>query len=604
MTDSRTMTTGDGERVGEVVDDRYRLEAYLGGGGMGEVYRAEHKMMHKTVAVKILRPAIAGDDSIVERFRREAEAAAHLDHPNICSATDFGESEDGDLYLVMEFVSGENLRDLIDRKGELPLETILAVADGVAAGLEKAHQLDIVHRDIKPDNVMLVDDPASNVGVKVLDFGVAHVELGDNTPSLTKTGAVFGTPSCMAPEQAAGDEVDHRADLYGLGAVLYEMATGREMFDVDDPSQLMSKQIMETPSPPSEVRRTDRLPPALEQLIMRLLAKEPDARPQSAPEVRRELDAIAGGNSREEESAGPPRGSLARRFSDTLQGLSVDLVKDKTANNPLQLLAIIVLGGLTLSFVVLLAAVLYFSGGEDPAEVRASLAKQRDAFAERREVASTIEALESGRPGSALEKFEALKEESKGEPNPHLEYYLGRARADVGKWSGSIASYQRAVEHDDRYLYDEELVEDVVDAFVSRKEERHEMGRDFLRRFVDYHAISSKLGTLAWQADSGRARDRAYEVLEETGALGDLEEWQRLSVKLRRADNCDDYEKYISALVEHGDPRGIGILEIYQAKKRTGCGPRFLKFKDCYKCIRDDLDDAIEVLEKSEDDES
>ena len=207
--------------VGTIVSERYRIERVLGEGGMGAVYLAEHVLMHKRLAVKVLHPEMIGLPDVVRRFEREALAASHIDHPNVAAATDFGKLEDGSFFLVLEYVEGKNLYDVLS-DGPLPAERALRVAHQIASALARAHALGIVHRDLKPENVMLVERDGDPDFVKVLDFGIAKVSAAPSSPrpgrtasgpSITRAGAVFGTPEYMAPEQALGHEVDARADL-------------------------------------------------------------------------------------------------------------------------------------------------------------------------------------------------------------------------------------------------------------------------------------------------------------------------------------------------------------------------------------------------------
>ncbi len=227
--------------VGRVVSERYRIEALIGEGGMGAVYLAEHVLMRKRLAVKVLHAEMTRMPEMVARFEREAMAAAHIEHPNVAAATDFGKLENGAFFLVLEYVEGTNLRDLIER-GPLEIRRALHIAHQMASALARAHALGIVHRDLKPENVMLVLRDGDADFVKVLDFGIAKVPVGDlgRTSSnkdgaqvLTQLGMVYGTPEYMAPEQALGQEVDLRADLYALGVILFEMLSGVRPFDAD-----------------------------------------------------------------------------------------------------------------------------------------------------------------------------------------------------------------------------------------------------------------------------------------------------------------------------------------------------------------------------------
>lgn len=274
--------------VGTTLAGRYRIDEEIGSGGMGTVYRAEHVHMKKALAIKVLHREMAAVEEVVARFEREAIAAARIEHPNVAKATDFGRLEDGSLYLVMEFVAGRDLSTLL-AEGPLPVQRALYIAEQIASAMEAAHAAGVVHRDLKPENVLLVERDGDPDCVKVLDFGIAKVQLGESGPpsQLTRIGSVFGTPEYMSPEQAAGAGVDHRTDLYSLGIILYQMLAGRPPFESGDIVSLITAQ-MTAPPPPLP----DSVPERVRALLGRLLEKEPDARPQSATELLGELDAI------------------------------------------------------------------------------------------------------------------------------------------------------------------------------------------------------------------------------------------------------------------------------------------------------------------------
>jgi serine/threonine-protein kinase len=267
---------------------------------MGAVYQAEHTLMRKRMAIKVLHPEMTRLPEVVTRFEREAMAAAHIDHPNVVSATDFGKLEDGSFFLALEFVEGKSLRELI-ALGRLELGRALHIARQIGSALARAHQLKIVHRDLKPENVMLVEREGDPDFVKVLDFGIAKVQIGELTagdvsqagpgqPVLTQAGMVYGTPEYMAPEQALGQPVDARADLYALGCMMYEMLCGVRPFDAQSKVALLGMQVT-APVPTMATKAPDaNIPPEVEALVKHLLAKEAADRVGDAREV---IDAIS-----------------------------------------------------------------------------------------------------------------------------------------------------------------------------------------------------------------------------------------------------------------------------------------------------------------------
>jgi serine/threonine-protein kinase len=270
--------------IDTLFDGRYRIVRKLGAGGMADVYLAEDQELGRRVAIKILNGRHANDDQFIERFRREAKNAAALNHPNIVSIYDRGNAEDT-YYIAMEYLDGRTLKELIVGHGQAPVRVAVEYARQILSALRFAHRHGIVHRDIKPHNV-LVDREGR---VKVTDFGIARA----GTSQMTETGSIVGTAQYLSPEQARGGEVDQRSDLYSLGVVLYELVTGKTPFEGDTPVEIAMKHLSNTPQTPSELRSD--IPPELDMVIMRALAKDPDERYQSADEMEADLDRVARG---------------------------------------------------------------------------------------------------------------------------------------------------------------------------------------------------------------------------------------------------------------------------------------------------------------------
>ena len=265
---------------------RYELTHLIARGGMAQVYRAMDRQLERPVALKVLFPELSVDRTFVERFRREAQAAANLSHPNIVPVFDWGE-DDGSYFIVMEYVEGRPLSAVLRDPQPMPPRQIATIGAGVAAALAFAHRHGVVHRDVKPGNVLITPDG----DVKVTDFGIARAM--NTEESLTQTGAVMGTAAYFSPEQAEGKGVDSRSDIYSLGVVLYEMAVGRPPFTGDSPVAVASKHVRDMPVLPREANPT--VPPALEAVIMKAMAKNPDDRYGSAEELRADLLRFADG---------------------------------------------------------------------------------------------------------------------------------------------------------------------------------------------------------------------------------------------------------------------------------------------------------------------
>ncbi len=276
-------TSGEGPPR-RVVAGRYVLRGLLGQGGMADVELAYDEVLDRQVAVKMLHERYAGDASFIDRFRREAQSAAALNHPNVVGIYDTG-TDRGRPFIVMEYIAGRSLRDVLRREGVLP-NRAAEIAAEAAAALHFAHERGIVHRDIKPANIMISDDGR----VKVTDFGIARAV---NAESVTQTAAVFGTAAYVAPEQAQGQAVDGRTDIYALGCVLYEMLTGRQPFTGDSPVTLAYKHVSEDPVPPSQVNPD--VSPAMEAVVLKAMAKAPAQRYQSAKEFEHDLRRVVAG---------------------------------------------------------------------------------------------------------------------------------------------------------------------------------------------------------------------------------------------------------------------------------------------------------------------
>ena len=278
----------------------YQLGELLGRGGMGEVYKASHRMLARPAAIKLIRPEMLGGDDpavaarAIARFRREAEAAAHLRSSHTVDLYDFGVTEDQTLYLVMELLDGMDLESLVRQHGPLPAARVIHVLRQVCDSLEEAHARGLVHRDIKPANIHLGRVGCREDFVKVLDLGlVKSTSLGAEPSLATIEGVIMGTPAYMAPEMALGEDVDARADLYALGCVAYYLLTGEQVFTGDTPLKVITQHLQAVPVPPS-ARTELPIPAALEHLVLACLAKKPQDRPQTARQLARSLDAIEG----------------------------------------------------------------------------------------------------------------------------------------------------------------------------------------------------------------------------------------------------------------------------------------------------------------------
>jgi serine/threonine-protein kinase len=335
--------------VGELIADRYELEELVGTGGMSSVYRANDRLLERDVALKVLHDRFTVDGDYVERFRREARAVAQLSHPNIVTVIDRGE-QDGRQFIVFEYVDGENLKTLIEREGPLPEREAIELALQIARALGFAHEHGLVHRDVKPQNVLLNGD----AGAKVTDFGIARSL--DVQGGLTQTGTVMGTSDYIAPEQARGRQVDAQSDVYSLGAVLYELLTGDVPFPGDNFVAVAMRHINEPP--PSVRERRPELSPRLDAAVRRAMAKDPEERFGSMDELCAELSACLG-----------PETAMSGAETMVVPGRRPPRLRRRAARPPREGLSvwplILLLAGLAL-LALILAAIFTFTGpGEE-----------------------------------------------------------------------------------------------------------------------------------------------------------------------------------------------------------------------------------------------
>lgn len=287
--------SSENEMLGRTLAGRYQVEGVLGRGTMGVVYSCRHLVLERSVAIKVLKPDMAQEEEVLQRFMIEAKAASSIGSKHIVDILDFGRLADGSSYLVMEQLRGQTLGDLLSASPLLPAPIVLSIARQIAEGLEAAHAAGVVHRDLKPDNIFLTETKPDEYFVTILDFGIAKVQASQN--KLTQQGTLVGTPHYMSPEQATACSADHRSDIYSLGVMLFELATGDVPFDGESPVSVLTQHVHDKPPDVAAALPTGReLPKGLFGVIKKCLAKRPDRRYQTMKELRADLESLISGS--------------------------------------------------------------------------------------------------------------------------------------------------------------------------------------------------------------------------------------------------------------------------------------------------------------------
>ncbi|HEX4447054.1 MAG TPA: serine/threonine-protein kinase, partial [Polyangiaceae bacterium] len=637
--------------VGMTLSGRYLIERLIGEGGMGAVYQAEHTHMRKRLAVKVLHPEMSHLSEVVARFEREAMAAAHIDHPNVAAATDFGKLEDGSFFLVLEYVEGRSLRDAI-AEGRLELGRALHIVRQIASALGRAHALGIVHRDLKPENVMLVtkeDDPDF---VKVLDFGIAKVPVGElggvsKQPGqvLTQLGMVYGTPEYMAPEQALGQPVDARADLYALGAMAFEMIAGVRPYEHVSKVTLLGMHVT-APIP----RMNDRgpgsdVPEAIESIVHRLLEKEATARYADAKELIDVIDvaamdlfaagriaepasqplsraqnalptsmrqrAVSGANSAlalgptglaqpPVQLLGQPRGRLASLVGASLNQALKSAPPWMTPRRVTVaaaalgvLLLVVIFGAATSRSDSAAPGAPIASGGGDGQPAPKVVDTQTDEL-----VAGAQTKIDKGDFATAIDTLAGVEKAGVEKAADRADVHQLLERAYTGVRNGKDAMREAGLwlAADPGAAADTKLEEDVRNAALFK--DAQDDAFDLLESKMGPRGIDI-LYDIAF-GNSGRqypqAAARARHSLDSDDVRGRASAALAVLLDFRDAKTCDAKRGLLDRAGEHGDSRLLLILQPYLQTR--GCG--FLSRSDCYPCMHKDsaLRDAMGAIEE------
>jgi len=352
----------DGDLTGRLLNNRYQIEAKIGEGGFGAVYRAKQTQMGRTVALKVLHARMAKDQQVIGRFKREAQASSALRAPHTVQVYDFDQSPEGIMYLSMEMLQGKSLHSVLKDDGPIEPVRMARVMDGIADSLGEAHGQGIVHRDIKPENIYLEPRPTPDF-VKVLDFGIAKIVSGDGLqssgPALTAAGQTLGTLEYMSPEQLMGAQLDGRSDLYALGILSYEMMVGALPFPSKTPGEMITAHLKTVPPPPSRMKPEAKIPPLMDQIVLKLLEKSRDKRYKDTDELRADLARVAAGEQGSASAnlaAAQPAPVAARPAPVQRERSETERVDTHGSNAPAK-------GGLSANLIVLIVGVVIAVGG-------------------------------------------------------------------------------------------------------------------------------------------------------------------------------------------------------------------------------------------------
>ena len=574
--------TGGELQIGDVLDARYRITGLLGSGGMGSVYRAEHVAIRRPVAIKVLHPDFAGDPDHSRRFQREAFVTGRADHANCVTVSDFGPLEGGGYYLVMELVEGVGLADLLARAERLPARRALRIARHILRGLGHAHAAGVVHRDVKPNNIILVQQGDDPDFAKLLDFGIAKLVegiapatsgragagAGAIDQQITRIGTTVGTPTYVAPEQAVGGAVDPRSDLYSLSIVLYEMIAGRPPFRAEETVKLLAMHLSSPVPAMAELVPGLAVSPEVEQLIGEGLAKEPGGRPASADASGAAIDSLF-----ERDVVDPPPPGLtgsavaipvvapaAARAASRASAAWRPLVASRRA----RAIALAAAGALALVAVILTAT---RGSGARPEPTRLPSL-------------SPLAPAAQSAPDTTAEDARA-------------ELSLARQRSAERRPLEALEAYRRAVALDASLAGDADMKKE-AEAALGARDGDVALAAVQLVGDLDGDWARDQLVELASRDRRNAVRQKARALAEKRGAGDRIDRMSSYVLDLLQGKTCEERAEAVPRLRELGDKRAIPALE--RARKRRSGG--FLGFggRMINGCMRVELDEAIAFL--------
>lgn len=586
-------------RVGEVLDSRYRITGVLGSGGMGFVYLAEHVSIKRPLALKLLHREVGEIDEVTKRFEREAFAIGRVDHPNCVNVSDFGKLSDGTFYMVLELLDGVLLSDLLERDERLDWKRVLHIGRHILSALDYAHGAGIIHRDVKPENVILVENDDDPDFAKILDFGIAKLhddganKDDDTSPlgsdaKLTQHGVTIGTPTYIAPEQAYAQSVDGRADLYSLSVMMYEMITGVPPFDADDVGSLLRMHVS-APVPRFEEAAPDLdVPEAVEAVIRHGLEKKPRNRIGSAAEYIGRIDEILREESRGQSGLRAIPSIVVEGFRDTLTSSASGEGGRKRPVKRVVAAALLVIA------LISMTAFALGRTGPDYLPEGPLLPIGPTAYGPEAETAAAM--LSQGRPQAAVTYLMGHRQEVR--EAPYAQMVLGHAQASSQRSVLALAAYSKAVELEPK-LANDKLMRTNVALILDKNapgvvDDAIEL-LGLLASVGDDAAAADQLIDLASSSKDSRRRHKAMAVAEEAGLGDQVDRLGSYLLDLERGEDCAARKQAVAKLRTLGDKKAIPALRSARKRIRTE-GGLIKRRVNTNACLRTAAAEAVRYL--------